>query len=425
MKQGVGESRVNVLLTTRRELSEQRNPIALLDLAAYLRAFGHEVDCYYLDQLHAQRAPHKAYDIVGLSVLQAVNEKTPLRDALNLKRKFKTETVVGGKWTQTATEEEKQYLKDHGITLWVGAGELYFAHQEFHVDTYPSWDRIDFETLREVRTDVMSTRGCPYRCHFCHNTEKKLSFFSAQRTADHMELLLRLGMKRISFVDDIFTLKPAHMEALYHEWKARNLPIEGRNEFFTHINCINEGTLKWMKRYKPFQVSVGIESGDDGMLKRMGKGFDAETAYQKLKMLHEAIRVPIGTLFLIGFPGETEESLQHTLTFIKRIRPFSGSWVSYYQPVRGTPGYEIALARTPNVKAGRRNMVISYVDPGLTKKLLFKYNYKMMDYSEDGILRKKLAYFLMDLLPVWFLSRIRSIRQKSRLRNYMDHLATG
>jgi radical SAM superfamily enzyme YgiQ (UPF0313 family) len=210
------------------------------------------------------------------------------------------------------------------------------------------------------------------------------------------------------------------MEGLYNELKSRKIDIENRNEFFTHVNHINAETLKWMKMYKPFRVNVGVESGDDRMLELMGKGFDTETAFQKLKMLHEALRVLIGTLFLIGFPGETEESLRNTLQFIQRIRPFAGSWVSYYQPVRGTKGYEMAMARNNEVKPGRRNTSITYVDPNLTKKLLFKYNYRMMDFSNQPSLRRWMIYRLIEIMPYWVLARIRLSRQEKKLRDWIN-----
>ena len=95
---------MNILLTTRREAAEQRNPIALLDLAAYIRAFGHTVDCYYLDQFRNDSWNKKSYGLVGLSVLQVIKEEIPLRDALYLQKKLGTHVVVGGKWAKTITE---------------------------------------------------------------------------------------------------------------------------------------------------------------------------------------------------------------------------------------------------------------------------------------------------------------------------------
>ncbi len=410
-----GANRVNILLTTRREANEPRNPIALLDLAAYWRSFGHTVDCYYLDQIYGYRLWEKSYDLVGLSVLQALKEDTPLKDALHLRKLFRTEVVVGGKWTRTTTEEQKAYLAIQKIKVYEGAGEYYLNDREINFEEYPSWQSADFITLGDVRPDIMSARGCPYHCHFCHNTEQKLSFFSPKRSADNIQLLFQLGEKTIFFNDDIFTLKPAHMGNLYQELERRHLDLKNRNEFFIHVHHINEETLKWIKTYEPFRVHVGIESGDDRMLQLMGKGFDHETAFQKLKILRDELQVPIGALFLIGFPGETEESLKNTLDFILRIRSLAGSWVSFYQPVRGTKGYEMALERNKRMKLGRRNTGIPYVDPNLTKKLLFKYHYQMMDFSSPHSMRRRLIYSLIDLLPYWLLAPIRQYRLNRRL----------
>lgn len=413
-------SNMNILLTTRRERFEQRNPIALLDLASYLRKFGHQVDCYYLDQIHRQRIPDRHYHWVGLSVLQALHENTPVTDAIDLARRFRTEVVVGGKWTHTMTEKQRAQLQRRGIQVCIGAGEQFFVPGGIDYSIYPSWDLCDFQTLQDVRADIMSTRGCPYHCHFCHNTEKKISFFSPERTADHIGMLFRLGINRVFFSDDIFTLNPGHMAGVYEELRKQKIPIAQRNEFFTHVNHIRTETLPWMKAFQPAVVNIGIESGDDRMLTLMGKGFDTETAYQKIKMLHEETHLPIGTLFIIGFPGETEESLQNTLDFIRRIRPFAGSWVSYYQPVRGTKGYEMAMERNSQTKAGRRNTQISYVDPNLSRKLLFRYHYQMMNQDTRQTLRLKLIHAGITIFPCWFLFKLRSWRQNRRLKDFQD-----
>ncbi len=88
---------MKILLTSRREKNERRNPIALLDLAAFWRSLGHTVDCYYLDQLGGPISQGRSYDLAGLSVLQVIQEKTPLYDALWLQKKFKADDVAAGR----------------------------------------------------------------------------------------------------------------------------------------------------------------------------------------------------------------------------------------------------------------------------------------------------------------------------------------
>ena len=81
---------MKILLTMRKVWEELRNPIALLDLAAYWRGLGHQVDVFFFHQLLEEGKGSANYDLVGLSVLQALDESVPLRDAVELKKKYQT-----------------------------------------------------------------------------------------------------------------------------------------------------------------------------------------------------------------------------------------------------------------------------------------------------------------------------------------------
>lgn len=386
---------MRILLTTRRVIEENRNPIALLDLAAFLRARGHSVNCYFLDQLSENSGePEERYDLVGLSVLQVIDETVPAADALYLKTRYGAKVVVGGKWTETIPDEQRAVLLGHGIDICVGPGEEYFHPGEIDFKNYPPWDEIDLKTLKVVRPEVMSARGCPYRCNFCHNTENRISFFSASRTASNIELLLRLGSDRIFIVDDIFTLRQSHMSDLYAELKAKGVNIERKVSFFSHVNHLTPGILEQIAVYKPAHVQLGIESGDDRMLKAMGKPFTSEEAFNKLRLL-DSRGICVYALFLVGFPEETEESLQRTLRFIEKIEPFiEGAWMSYYQPVRGTKGYLMAAERAKDLNQSKRNTDVTYVDPNLTAEMLIKYRTAMVKVfsrrSLKGFIRRGL-----------------------------------
>jgi hypothetical protein len=79
----------------------------------------------------------------------------------------------------------------------------------------------------------------------------------------------------------------------------------------------------------------------------------------------------------------------------------------------------MALERSGKIAAGRGNTSMTYVDPNLTKKFLFKYHYMMMDFSKNNTLRKRLMHLLIDALPYQLLSLLRQPRQKKRLRELM------
>lgn len=392
---------MRLLLTTIKDEQEIRNPIAILDLAAYYRMQGHTVDCYYLQQLEAGAAAGRQYDWVGLSVLYARSQEAILAAAAYLKKTFQAKIVVGGKHMETLTPMQIEEFRALEVEVYPGKGELYFSQEAIDYQSYPSWSREDFKTLEDVRIDVMSSRGCPHHCYFCHNTEQQVHFFSPRRTADNVELLFLLGAPEIFFVDDIFTVSAGHMEAVYTELKRRKVAIERRSIFFTHVNYVRPGTLTWMNAFKPRNIHIGIESGDRGMLERMGKNITPEKAFGAVKSLYDNGHKVV-VLFMLGFPGETQQSLRATYQFIKSVSLMIHScWVSFYQPVPGTRGYTLAQERVGRVSAGKKNFDVTYVEPGLSPRMLRAY--RRLIYAACRYPRL-FRLFGNTMLPAYFLN---------------------
>ena len=378
-----------ILLVTRRVEGETRNPLALLDLAPYIRRYaGKHVEAYYWEDL-----PNRSYDVVGLSILQHTAGDDPTADLLFLKERYGgARIVVGGKWVDTLCEGEREALRDAGIDVCHGQGEPYFVPDRPVVDfdhspawdlrelqTFMGWDAETQKLVYRARPEVMSTRGCPFNCHFCHNTERKVKFFSPERTVDNIELLLGQGCPEIWFQDDIFTLRPDRMDAIDRELGMRGLSIKGACKFFCHINYVNEKSIETMKLFDPKEIQIGVESGDDQMIRRLGKSFSSEKAHAAITKLLDA-GLHVYPLFLLAYPGETRESLDRTLAFINRLKPrlHKGAWVSYYQPCKGTAGWSEATARNPDFDVAR-NEDITYVDPNLTREMMIDYRRRMME----------------------------------------------
>ncbi len=368
---------MRLLLTQRRwHLAESAdNPIALLDLAPVARAQGHEVDCYFISDI-----PPKQYDVVGISAL--VDHPPPMADVRMLCERFpRSKIVLGGKWTQSLAGARLADLQHLGVIVWTGAGEQYFG--SIADGTQPSWDARDLATLGVHEGGLMSSRGCPYHCAFCHNTEPRVVRFPATRTADNVALLFARKVKRVFFVDDILTLSTPHMAAIREECSSRDIPLVGRNQFFSHVNCITESTCAEMKRWKPNHVQIGFESGDDGMLAVMEKGFTAEKALDKLRLLSVYVRVH--GLFLIGFPGETPDTLAQTTAFVTAAAPLlSHVWVSHYQPVPGTRGYTLALDQGEILPDACSNLSVGYVNKGLSRQLLARARQQIYNAWNKG-----------------------------------------
>jgi radical SAM superfamily enzyme YgiQ (UPF0313 family) len=87
-----------------------------------------------------------------------------------------------------------------------------------------------------------------------------------------------------------------------------------------------------------FAVWFGVESGSKKLLASMGKGFNLNQTRRAFKWAKEAGLMVVAGVIL-GFPGETKESVWETIRFIKELNPND---VGFYiaTPYPGTPLYE-------------------------------------------------------------------------------------
>jgi len=76
--------------------------------------------------------------------------------------------------------------------------------------------------------------------------------------------------------------------------------------------------LDMMKRSYCWQVLFGLESGDDAILARLGKGTTVQDNRKAVLLAHEA-GLSVRADFLVGSPWETQRSLEKTLTFAKEL----------------------------------------------------------------------------------------------------------
>lgn len=358
---------MNILLINYEDIPNRRNPIAILDIAAYCRSKGHIVVCKQKADVKPEH--YMAADIVGISCIQPPQGRSPVGYAESIVAQYDKKVVIGGKWAKGLPDESP--LSDK-VTLTVLDGENYFDpdRDTDSLMNHPAWDIQDMRTLGP-KIEIMSSRGCPYHCHFCNNTESKVRYFSAERTAMNALLVQKMGASSIFIVDDVFTINAERMGLIRRTFQDMGVTLPVR--FFAHVNCLNGDVVEEIQKFKPIRVTLGLESGDAQQLKNMGKTFMPEDAEKKLQELRSA-GIKVGGCFLIGFPGETKDSLENTFKFVKRTAEcYHKVHVSLYQPVRGTVGFNRAVERMPSFKGGRQNHNVTYIDPNLTAEILVRY----------------------------------------------------
>lgn len=366
----------------------------MLDLAVFYEKFGHRVSCVLTCDLPKVRG---SYHVVGLSCFgfdaqgAQMTADGIIAQLKGLAKQFpKAQLWLGGRamsLTPHATLYKIQAAVP-GIRIGVGDGEHAMAMDDpkgvdIDYKTYPAWTERHVRQLvgSDRRPDVVavqSARGCPYSCGFCHQSQK-LKFFSPERTAKNVKLVSD-NIKFPMMIDDIFTLSGTRMAKIRAALDSVRVPYRKRIRFFTHVRHGNEDEIA---KFDPDEVQIGVESGDDRMLEAMSKGTTRAESKTAVLRLGKAIPKRLVGLFLIGYPGETEESLKSTLSFVRETKHvYKHIWVSYFIPVPDTPGMQLAVKHGTIIKRPVSNREITYVDNNLTEDVLREYHRLIMEAAK-------------------------------------------
>ena len=187
-------------------------------------------------------------------------------------------------------------------------------------------------------TTVMSTRGCPYHCEFCSNVVFGGSYRerSPRNVVDEIEVALGLGYERISFADDVFTMKPNRVIEICEEIQRRGLHFQW--ECLGRVDALDYATAVAMKKAGCWRIFFGIESGDDRILELMRKQITSTQARQAVEAAHLA-GLQAGAFFILFYPGDKDETVLNTLRFATSL-PLDYLGLSMPYPLPGTALYE-------------------------------------------------------------------------------------
>lgn len=212
---------------------------------------------------------------------------------------------------------------------------------------FPARDLIDLVRYRELwrsahrsfSLNAVASRGCPFRCNWCAKPIYGNSFHtrSAECVAEEMSQLKKsFGAEHLWFTDDIFGLKPRWLAEFADAVERRQAQLPFKMQ--SRVDLMKEGAVRDLRRAGCEEVWMGVESGSQRILDAMDKGTrvaDILTARENLRRY--GIRA--GYFVQFGFPGETWEDIQQTVSVVRETRP-DDVGVSVAYPLPGTPFYE-------------------------------------------------------------------------------------
>jgi len=190
--------------------------------------------------------------------------------------------------------------------------------------------------------DFISSRGCPFSCTFCYQPWGR--YFRAHSVGFIIDTLKYLkknyGIDFVSFQDDEFMAKKNRVYEFCEQLR-KHIPdllwsCTGR------VNLVNEDIVKTMKSAGCVSISYGFESGSPRMLKSMNKIATIEKMEKAIKINRKyGMMLPVS--FIIGMPGEDEESCRETVAFcVKNEIPLKS--IMFATPYPGTELFDLAVS---------------------------------------------------------------------------------
>ena len=354
-------------------------PLGLGYLASYLRQHHISVnliDCTFLSQNEAiQRVTETKPSIIGIYSMFSM--KDAAMQFAKLVRKDCEMLVAGG---PLPTLNPQDFLEDFDVVV-VGEGEetlLDLVHatensrplsrvngivyrnpdgkvtsttpREFIKDldtlSFPTRELFDNDSYKSyfkrrygyTTTSIITSRGCPFNCDFCSRAVfgNKFRARSAENVVQEMESVQKLGYDRIWFSDDCFTLDKKRLLTICDEIIQRGLKVQW--ECLSRVDTIDMETAQKMKQAGCVRVFFGIESGNNEVLAIMKKQATTEKARQAVFTTKSA-GIQAGAFFIVGYPGETDQTVLDTLKFASSLPLDYLSFTMPY-PIPGTALYE-------------------------------------------------------------------------------------
>jgi anaerobic magnesium-protoporphyrin IX monomethyl ester cyclase len=187
-------------------------------------------------------------------------------------------------------------------------------------------------------TSLITSRGCPFNCDFCSQPifGNKFRTRSATNIVDEIEKVIALGYERIWFADDCFTLSRKRLIDIFNEIIQRRIKIDW--ECLSRVDTIDREMAEKMKHAGCVRVFFGIESGSDSVLALMNKKATAKQAKEAVHVAKQS-GIQVGAFFILGYPGETDETVLDTVRFASSL-PLDYLSFTFPYPIPGTSLYE-------------------------------------------------------------------------------------
>ncbi len=198
------------------------------------------------------------------------------------------------------------------------------------------FDKYRIPAVKGPYTFIVTSRGCTAGCKYCikHvSYQYSIRLRSPENIMEELRVLKSLGIKHVHMYADLFTVNRDQVINLCQLMIQEKLGLSWTCN--SRVDYVDEEMLQLMGKSGCTYISWGIESANEQILKKAAKGYRLEQAPRALKWAHAA-GIKNWGYFIIGLPGETEETIRQTIKFSKEL-PLDIALFHVAAPYPGTP----------------------------------------------------------------------------------------
>ena len=235
---------------------------------------------------------------------------------------------------------------------------LPFKNQPLDLYRAPMWHaEYDFEK-RSPYASLQTSLGCQFGCNFCminiinrnDNDEigvasnySKMRFWSPDFIIKEFDKLIKMGVRTIRIVDEMFLLNPKYYIPLCEKLAERNKDDSLRIWSYSRIDTVKRPEILELVRKAGIKwLALGIESGDKAVRLEVDKGKFEDVDVQKvIDRVHQA-DINVMANYIFGLPTDTKESMRKTQDLALDLATLG--WNGYSaMPLPGSQLYKDAI----------------------------------------------------------------------------------
>jgi radical SAM superfamily enzyme YgiQ (UPF0313 family) len=167
---------------------------------------------------------------------------------------------------------------------------------------------------------VETSRGCVYNCIFCNKSSfgKTFRVKSPERVVEEFLRIIDYGFKEIYIADDGFTTDMDRAKKICDLLIKKGVHIGWSTFNGVRADRLDLELLEKMKEAGCYRIYLGIESGSQKILDRIKKGININQVEDAVNWCKK-VGIEVGGLFMLGLPGDSEETMQETIYFAKKL----------------------------------------------------------------------------------------------------------